>query len=182
MELNSATFEQLKAGEPAAYAVLIEQFEGPLFRFFFCDHRNHHIAQEQTAETFAQLVRSLRGMRGGKDKLRAFVFGTARHVQLRRVRERKNAAVPLAEAFDLIDDRPSPDVSAADREQVGLVLDAIGQFEEQVRNVLLLRFVEECSLEEIAEALSVPLGTVKSHIHRGRSRLRKIFTEKEAES
>jgi RNA polymerase sigma-70 factor (ECF subfamily) len=182
MQLDPATFEQLKTGEPDAYGVLIEQFEGPLFRFFFCDHRNHHVAQEQTAETFAQLVRSLGRMRGGADKLRAFVFATARHVQLRRVRERKYAAAPLAEAFELIDERPSPAASAADREQVGLVLDAIGQFEEQVRNVLLLRFVEECSLEEIAESLSLPLGTVKSHIHRGRTRLRQIFVEKEAES
>ena len=30
-------------------------FEGPLYRFFYCDHRDHHRAQEQTAETFAQL-------------------------------------------------------------------------------------------------------------------------------
>jgi len=182
MELDPATFAQLKTGQPMAFEALIEQFEGPLFRFFFCDHRNHHVAQEQTAETFAQLVRALPGMRGGNDKLRAFVFATARHVQLRRVRERKNAAVPLAEAFELTDERPSPAASAAAREQVGLVLDSISQFEEQVRNVLLLRFVEECSLEEIAESLSLPLGTAKSHIHRGRSRLRKIFAEKEAES
>jgi RNA polymerase sigma-70 factor, ECF subfamily len=50
---------QLKKGIPAAYVVLVERFEGPLYRFFYCSHRDHHLAQDQTAETFAQLVKSL---------------------------------------------------------------------------------------------------------------------------
>lgn len=64
MELDPATFAQLRTGQPMAFEALIEQFEGPLFRFFFCDHRNHHVAQEQTAETFAQLVRRCPGCGG----------------------------------------------------------------------------------------------------------------------
>lgn len=176
---NESFLDQLKDGVPAAYIVLVEQFEGPLYRFFFCDHRDHHLAQEQTAETFAQLVRSLRGMRGGCEKLRAYVFATARHVQFRRLRERKNRASSLAEAFNVCDPRPAPATLVSDREQLELVLNAISRLEDSSRNVLLLRFVEGCSIEEVAEALDMPVGTVKSHIHRSRTRLKQIFSEKE---
>jgi RNA polymerase sigma-70 factor (ECF subfamily) len=170
---------RLKAGEPAAFAVLVERFEGPLYRFFLCDHRNHHTAQEQTAETFAQLVRSFGGMRGGCDQLRSYVFATAQHVQLRRWRDHRKQACPLAEALNVSDSRPSPVAVASDREQLERVLNAIGQLEDPSRNVLLLRFVEGFSIDEVAEALALPVGTVKSHIHRSRSRLKQIFSDKE---
>jgi RNA polymerase sigma-70 factor, ECF subfamily len=179
MPQDESLLDQLKARKPTAYAVLIERFEGPLYRFFYCDHRNHHTAQEQTAETFAQLVRSLPAMQGGCEKLRAFVFATARHVQLRRLRERHLAPASLAEALEVCDPGPSPETVASDREQLQRVLIAIGHLEAPMRNVLLLRFVEGCSVDEVAEALELPVGTVKSHIHRSRARLRDLFAEKE---
>lgn len=179
MSVDESLLDQLKAGLPAAYAVLVERFEGALYRFFLCDHRDHHLAQEQTAETFAQLVRSIPRMRGGCGQLRSFVFATARHLQQRQWRGRKRRCSPLADALDVCDDRPSPAMVAADREELEQVLTAIGQLEEPLRNVLLLRFVEGCSMEEVAIALEMPVGTVKSHIHRSRARLREIFAEKE---
>jgi RNA polymerase sigma-70 factor, ECF subfamily len=178
---DESFLDQLKDGLPAAYVVLVERFEGPLYRFFLCDHRNHHTAQEQTAETFAQLVRSLPRMRGGYDQLRAYVFATARHVQQRRWRKRKGQPLPLAEALGIGDPRPSPAKVASDREQVERVLNAISHLDDPLRNVLLLRFVEDCSIDEVAEALEMPIGTVKSHIHRGRMRLKQICAETEYE-
>jgi len=179
---NESFLEQLKEGVPAAYDRLVDLFEAPLYRFFFCSHRDHHLAQDQTAETFAQLVQSLRGMRGPCEHLRGYVFATARHVQIRRFRERKPTATSLGDEFDVANNQPSPAAVAADREQLVRVLDAVAQLEDPLGSVLLLRFVEDCSLEEVALALDLPLGTVKSHIHRGRIRLKQIFAEKECET
>src|SRR6185369_2145851 len=94
---------ELRAGSPGAFAELVEQFEGPLYRFFYCDHRDHHLAQEETAETFGQLVRSLTSKGGACGNLRAYVFGTARHVQLRRIRQRVRKQVALANATEACD-------------------------------------------------------------------------------
>lgn|SRR5262245_43312073 len=182
MHPDESFLVQLKAGAPAAYALLVEQFEGPLYRFFYCNHRDHHLAQDQTAETFAQLVQSLPGMHGSCDQLRSFVFATARHVQLRRFRERKHRSAQLVDDLDIADAKPSPLAVAADREQLERVLDAISQLEDPLPNVLLLRFVEGCSIDEVAQALDLPLGTVKSHIHRSRLRLNQIFSEKECKT
>lgn len=179
MAENPSFLAQLRDGAPSAYAVLVERYEGPLYRFFFLDHRDHHTAQEETAETFAQLVRSLPGIRGGCETLGAYVFATARHVQLRRVRKRKTQPIRLDEATAFSDPRPSPETLASDREELQRVLDAISGFEESMRNVLLLRFVEGLSIEEVSAALGMPIGTVKSQIHRSRIQLRQMFSDKE---
>jgi RNA polymerase sigma-70 factor (ECF subfamily) len=179
MSEEALLLAQLRGGVPTAFAELVEQFEGPLYRFFFCDHRDHHLAQEQTAETFGQLVKSLTSQGTVCSNLRAYVFGTARHVQLRRIRARGREAMPLADAEEMSDPGPSPEAVAADREELARVLAAIEGLEEVQRNVLLLRFVEGCSIEEAAEALKIPVGTVKSHIHRGRARLTQVLAAKE---
>lgn len=179
MAAEELLLEQLKAGLPAAYVILVERFEGPLYRFFFCDHRNHHLAEEQTAETFAQLVRSVPQMRGGCEQLRAYVFATARHVQLRCWRQRKKQHAPLAEALNVSDPGPSPAALAATREQLGRAINAMSRFEDPLRTVLLLRFVEDISIEEIADILEMPVGTIKSHIHRGRTQLKLVLAEQE---
>jgi RNA polymerase sigma-70 factor, ECF subfamily len=182
MPVDDLFIEQLRQGLPEAYADLVQQFEEPLYRFFFCDHRSSHLAEEQTAETFAQLVRSLPGMRGGIRQLRAYVFATARHVQLRRWRRRKVQSVSLAEAVNVSDPAPSPSELLAVREQLDRALAAISRLDDPVRNVLLLRFVEDCSIEEIADILEMQAGTVKSHIHRGRAQLKAILVDEECKS
>src|SRR5262249_17003611 len=175
MQLDELLVAQLKQGVPAAYIIFVERFEASLYRFFFCEHRDHHLAQEQAAETFAQLVRTLPNMKGGAQQLPAYVFATARHVQLRRMRDRQRQYVSLDEATVINDPGPLAEEAVSAREQVDSVLQAIIQLDETVRNVLLLRFVEGCSIEEIAEALVMPAGTVKSHIHRGRTQLKRLL-------
>ena len=84
--------------------------------------------------------------------------------------------------MDVGDGRPSPHVQAAGREQLERILQAMSEFADPVRSVLFLRFIEECTIEEIAQVLEMPVGTVKSHIHRGRNQLKRIFSEEECEA
>jgi RNA polymerase sigma-70 factor (ECF subfamily) len=174
---DAAFLDRLRNRRADAFDRLVREFQTPLYRFHFCQHGDHHSAQDQTAETFVQLVRSLPSMRGGVNQLRAFVFAVARRVQQRRWRANRSTA-RLEFAMEVADPHPQPDAELAEREQVHLVLDAIRGLDETVRNVLLLRFVEECSLDEVAAALDMPLGTVKSHLHRGRAQLARKLAEK----
>ena len=54
---------------------------------------------------------------------------------------------------------------------------AIGRLEPAVRDVLLFRFVEGYSIDEVASTLDLPVGTVKSHIHRGVARLKQLLSD-----
>ena len=179
MPLDDSFVEELKRSRSEAYARLVDRFEGSLYRFFLCDHRDHHLAEEQTAETFAELVRSLPNLRGGIAQLRAFVFATARHVQLRRWRRPRNRPANFDDTQNPCDPKPSPAILAEAREERDAVLKAISELDDPLADVLMLRFVEELSLDEIATALEMPVGTVKSHLHRGRVRLKEFFAKQE---
>jgi RNA polymerase sigma factor (sigma-70 family) len=177
MSIDESLLLRLKGGESEAYEWLVSQFEGPLFRFFVFEHRDYHLAQEQTSETFIQLVRSLPKMKGHAGQLRAFVFSIAKHVKLRQWRQPKATHPPLEECEEICDPRPSPADQAEHREQVERVLRVIGRFEPAIRDVLLFRLVEGFSLDEVAGLVELPLGTVKSHLHRGIARLKKTLAE-----
>lgn len=177
MSTDETLLLRLKAGDAAAYEWLIGQFEGPLFRFFVCQHRDYHLAQEQTSETFVQVTRSISRMKGEIESLRAFVFAVARHVKLRHWRQPRLDNNSLADDVDVLDPHPTPAMQADQKEQMDLVLRSISQFEPTVRDVLLFRFVEGLSLGEVASLVELPLGTVKSHIHRGVVRLKKLLSD-----
>lgn len=91
---------------------------------------------------------------------------------------------------DELPDRPepeerSPEALAIGREELGAVLDAIGTLPPRYRAALVLRHLHELSYQEVADALGIPLGTVKTHLHRARAALlteleRRGFYQREA--
>ncbi len=77
------------------------------------------------------------------------------------------------------DPQSLPEHQLADREEINRILTVISEFESPLREILLLRFVEEHSVDEIGIELALPHGTVKSHIHRGIVRLRALLSPAE---
>lgn len=78
----------------------------------------------------------------------------------------------LSHAMDAPDTSPNPRKQAADREALRVLEHEVAALPEVFREVIVLRHVEECSYEEIAEVLEVNLGTVKSRLSRAREILR----------
>lgn len=70
---------------------------------------------------------------------------------------------------------PSPRETAVHSESVALLHARMGQLPEEYRTVLVLRFMEDRSYEEIADILEVPVGTVKSRLNRARGELRRLM-------
>ena len=161
----------LRSRSSEAYEKIMDRFEMPLYRFFFYSHGDHDQAMDQCSETFANLVSAIPKMRAGAEGLRGFVFGVARNVMRRGWRKRSPAHAPLTALDHEPDERPSAYREAAAREELRLALAAIRTLDDPARQIMLLRFVEELSLVEIVDAMKIPLGTVKSHIHRSRRKL-----------
>jgi len=67
----------------------------------------------------------------------------------------------------------SPDEKVAKMELQEIIQMEILKLPEKYRSVILLKYIEELSLKEISEVLDLPIGTVKTRIHRGREALRK---------
>ena len=76
------------------------------------------------------------------------------------------------------DDGPGADAGTATRQARALVTEALERLDDDHKQILLLRDVEDLSYEEIAEILEVPRGTVKSRIHRARAELASILARR----
>ena len=167
----------LRARSPEAFETLMDRYEAPLFRFFYYSHGNRELAEDQCAETFSNLIAAIAKMRSGAERLQGFVFGVARNVMRRGWRERRAVPVPVEILDRTADTRPLAFQEVAGREELNRALDAIRSLSDPARQIMLLRFVEELPLQAIADAMKLPVGTVKSHIHRSRMKLRKILDQ-----
>ncbi|MBL9177047.1 MAG: sigma-70 family RNA polymerase sigma factor [Verrucomicrobiaceae bacterium] len=129
-----------------------------LKRFFSRRHGGEEKARDLVQETFLQMAR---GLRDGKSPkcARGYLFGIARHLSHAVWRQRdEDKVLPFdPDAHEV----PTP----AEDERVEAARETISALEPVQREILDLRFAQGLSYAEIAEALSIPVGTVRSRLH-----------------
>jgi RNA polymerase sigma factor (sigma-70 family) len=161
-------------GEPDAFDALIGQWQGPLWRYVRRMAGRDDIAQDLLQDVWIRVIRGIARLRDGS-RLRGWLFGIARRVLMDRLR-REYAAPGLADLdpADLAAE-PDPADSEADLAAMENALDSLPTIE---REVLTLFYLRDLSLAELADALSVPIGTVKSRLFRARKLLRAAMLER----
>jgi RNA polymerase sigma factor (sigma-70 family) len=102
--------------------------------------------------------------------------GIVRHRAHRVLRRKHLEALPLSQADRLPADMPEPDRRIEDRRRAGVVLAAITELPEPLREVVTLFYVHECSQQDIATFLDQPLTTVNNRLHEARARLKRRMT------
>ena len=179
MHLNTnRLIKNLLARDEGAYEILLDKYEVPVFRFFYYSHGNHEAAKDQCGETFARFVISVKKFNANNPgSLGAFIFGIARNVLLQSYRSKKVIQEGSYSLEKIPSSKPSVFQEVSSREELVFALDAIKKFKEPQRQILLLRFVEDLKLNEIACIMNIPINSVKSHIHRGRKKLCELLSE-----
>lgn len=161
-EPNNQTDQQLvaaiNAGDQHAFAVLYHRYKdwvvGLAFRF-----TNHHDdALDVLQETFAYLVRKFPGFELTA-QMTTFLYPAVRNLSI-AARQKRQRATSSGEDLDAFPESPSQDSLA--RDEFGQLLNSLS---EAHREILLMRFVDDMTQPEIATALDLPLGTVKSRLH-----------------
>jgi len=136
-----------------------------LMRYFSRRHGAGETSRDLVQETFAQFARA---MRGGQslDCARGYLFGIARHLS-QRVWNRhiRDTPLPLDESSAEVA-APEPD------DRIEQARETIASLAPLQREILDLRFSQGLSYAEMAEALGVPVGTVRSRLHHAISQLR----------
>ena len=162
-------------GDRSAVAVLVERYHRPLFAYLYrLVDANYGAAEDLLQDTFTRLLtpRTYTPGRRVKPWLYAIATNLARDRQRALMRRRTDIGLERAECLADGSD-PSDHVVQFERERV--VRNAIGSLGDQQRAAILLRFYHGLSLAEIAEALDLPLGTVKSRLSIGTRRLRDLL-------
>lgn len=175
---NAAIAHGLKRQDADLLDRLIEQYQHRLFRYLLFLTGNREISEDLFQETWMRVL--LRGSQfNGKARFDTWLFTIARNLVIDL--SRKRTAVSLDELSESSeDDRPIEfpihDPSPLDQIQTGEdraeVNEVLHKLESNSREVLVLRFYEELSLEEISGVTKAPLSTVKSRLYRGLAALR----------
>lgn len=129
------------------------------------------VGRDLAAETFVQAFAARRRFDPQRGQPRAWLFGIAHNLLRHHYRDEQRRL----QAFSRLDEPRGG--RAPEEPRLAAALNALSVEE---RDVLLLYAWAELSYEEIAESLVVPVGTVRSRLHRARSRLREALTQEEA--
>lgn len=169
-----------RAGEEKAYRELIAMYQRPVFSLAMRMLRGEQDAEDVTQDTFVRVFRSLD--RYDPDRpFAAWIFTIAARLCIDHLRRRRLRPVPLVQrdpdrdeerTLDVEDPSPGPETLATYQEEERRAQDLIDSLPPHYRIVVMLRHQQDLSYEEIAEALALPLGTVKARIHRARALLR----------
>jgi RNA polymerase sigma-70 factor, ECF subfamily len=159
--------EAAKAGDLAAFEGLYERYRDWVFRLALRFTGNREVALDVMQETFMHLLKRLPGFEL-RAQITTYLYPVTRNIAFTMMRRRMPQALRGEGAAVPTGDDP-PVESAGALAPLARALDALPLPQ---REVLILRYADDLGLAEIAAALGVPLGTVKSRLHNALGALR----------
>ncbi|HEX5385317.1 MAG TPA: sigma-70 family RNA polymerase sigma factor [Gemmatimonadales bacterium] len=190
-ELAARTDQEIvalaRAGHESGYRELIRRYERPLFSLLYRMVRDRELAEDLAQETFIKVLNAIGSYRP-EFKFSSWIFKIANNAAIDHLRRRELDTLSLegsphaetpeaveATALQVGARQESPLDTVEAMELGGAIEAAIGQLRPEYRSCILLRHVEGRPYEEIAQMLGLPLGTVKTYIHRARNELREAL-------
>jgi RNA polymerase sigma-70 factor (ECF subfamily) len=175
-ELAPAVVERARSGDTGAFRALVlhhqEAVHALLYRLLAPSGREA-LVEDCTQETFLRVYRALPGFNPqGPAKLSTWILTLATRLALNELR-RPALVVPVAELSSLPVASPHRADALAERRALGnAIREALGQLPPDQRAVLVLREMHGLEYAEMAEALDLDVGTVKSRLSRARAAMR----------
>ena len=187
MERDADLLVALKAGDRhKVLEGLMARYRQKVMNLAFSILRDAALAEDMSQTVFVKVWQALPGF-DGRAALSTWLYTIARNTCLTAV-ERERRIVPLEDFVEVADDDGDPMVfgtAHAGSETSGQaaaeydVAKLLEQLPEPYRRVVVLFYLEDRSCEEVGELLSMPTGTVKALLHRGRKRLAALAGETE---
>jgi RNA polymerase sigma-70 factor, ECF subfamily len=160
-----------QTGDEAAFAELVARYEARLRYFLRKIVGSADRADDLLQDVWLDVLRHLPRL-SDPQAFRAWVYRIGRDRAFGHIRRAQRALQPLG-VTDVADDVPDDD--AFDEEDAARIHAALDRLPAEQREVLVLRFVEAMSYEEIARVTGQPLGTVRSRLHYGKQALRILW-------
>ena len=179
--------ERSKAGDVAAFEMLIEAYQKKIFNLAFRMMGNYDDANDLAQEALIRIYKSISNFKE-QSSLSTWIYRITTNVCLDEIRKKKNRKVlSLDEEIHVDDgdmqrqimsDDPLPDELMEKEELRQIIGSAIDSLPEDQKLVITLRDLQGLSYDEIARVLDCPSGTVKSRINRARFALKNVLISK----
>lgn len=179
--LVNKRIKQVLKGDQNAFADIVSLYQHKLYQVCYRMLGNKQESEDIAQEAFVRAYMNLHTF-DQKRKFSTWLYRIATNLCIDRIRKKKpdyylDAEVTGTEGLDLYSQIASedqlPEETLEQMELQDRIQYEIGRLPDKYRTVVVLKYIEELSLQEISEILDMPLGTVKTRIHRGREALRK---------
>lgn len=174
-ELDELTLERARRGDPAARKALVLRYQAPVFGLLgrYLGATRPHEIEDLAQDTFLRVFRELGAFRSdGAAKLSTWILTIATRLAIDAHRKGRRSPIEPGSA-----EATRADESAMRSSLGRSIASAVGAIPEEYRMTFLLREYHELGYREIAEALEVDVGTVKSRLSRARALLREALKE-----
>jgi len=164
----------IQRGDTDAFEILVRRHEKTIFNLVYRMLGDYDDAAEVSQEVFLSAYRAL-GQFRGEANFSTWLYRIAlNHATSRRrsLSARRQKVVPLHETESLTDSGPSPTEALERKEMRERVQAALNKLEPEDATVILLRDLQDIPYDEVARVLEIPVGTVKSRLHRARQALK----------
>ena len=160
------------AGDAEAFSTLVERYGGRVYNIALRITNDSDAANDCAQEAFIRAYRALHQYDPSLP-FGPWLFRITTNASLNYVQRWHAHETPVEEFPDSPEPAEAgPELSAVRREEVDEVLAAMAELPAHYRAALTLRHMQQLSYQEVADALGIPLGTVKTHLHRARAALK----------
>lgn len=178
MSQEARLIEEALAGDSSSFGQLVGMYQDRLFNTMVHSIGSREEAEDVVQDAFVQAYLKLASFKGNS-AFYTWLYRIAFNMRISR-RRRRRSAVSIDEAREATGqelegfvDPPSENLERTER--VAQVQAALAQLSEEYRTVLVLREMEGCCYDTISQLLDLPVGTVRSRLHRARSQLREVL-------
>ncbi|MFC0190472.1 RNA polymerase sigma factor SigW [Fictibacillus aquaticus] len=176
---------QVRNGDRDAYEGIVDLFKDKIYQLCYRMTGNRHEAEDLAQEAFLRAYMNI-DKYNGDYKFSTWLFRIATNLCIDRLRKKKpdyslDAEVPGTDGAtmysQLATKEPLPEEKVTESEKRMELQTEIMKLPEKYRTAILMKYMEDMSLEEISKAMDIPVPTVKTRIHRGREALKKVFQQ-----
>lgn len=166
--------------QTGGFEALLAPYVEPLYRLAYRFVGSRHDAEDLVQELLVRLYPKYGELKKVKE-LRPWLARSLRNLHIDRIRSRQRSALGNSDPGSdtlletITDTYPGPESSAEQNDRTQQLTQALGQLSEEHRTVIIMHDMEEYTLPELAEVFELPLGTMKSRLHRARQNLREAL-------
>jgi RNA polymerase sigma-70 factor (ECF subfamily) len=175
--------QQFQAGSVEAFDLLVSRYKDPLTNYLYRFLGDARESEDLLQETFMRVFRNRHSYRRIA-RFSTWLYTIAGNLARSEYRKRRRRKVQSIQSInrdseeyeiEIPDETFRPDADANGIISEEYVMDALREIPDDFREVVILRDVQQLSYEEIAEITGLPMGTVKSRINRGRTKLQALL-------
>jgi len=177
-ESDARLVQEARAGSEKAFRRIVERYHGMAYAVVRGVLRDSPDVEDVMQEVFIKVYRGLGGFRG-EAKLSSWIYQIARNEALNRTRKPNFPEAPIDDAVIETPEESRPDAQFGRKIEREYLERCLGELDEDFRVVLELRYMGEMSYAEIGKTMGLPIGTVKTYIHRAKIELKRVMGRRE---